>query len=279
MSDPNGSDMVPQKIGNTCQTSAGNESKKRGNAMKGWILTLKARYGSNGAITEWIKQYCECAVWQLEKGETTGYVHYQITLTLKKKNRLTWLKNHFQRTVHGEIINNHERAFEYSQKEDTRVSGPYYWPEPIQPVQDPLEGIELYDWQKELKKKLENKPDDREIMWYFSREGRTGKSKFAKHLYLTMDGVQVCCGKKNDIYHALNQNLKILIVDIPRSQSDYMKNVYTIVEEVKNGMVFSGKYESRIKVFDPPHVIVFANEEPDYDSLSCDRWCVMNIDP
>jgi len=43
-------------------------------------------------------------------------------------------------------------------------------------------------------------------------------------------------------------------------------------------MIYSSKYEGGYKLFNSPHVIVFANAEPKYEALSGDRWKVFNID-
>lgn len=68
---------------------------------------------------------------------------------------------------------------------------------------------------------------------------------------------------------------KLIVVDCPRSQQDYIN--YGAIEQIKNGLIFSGKYEGTQLVFNSPHVIVFANEPPDYSKMSMDRWNVVQI--
>ena len=46
---------------------------------------------------------------------------------------------------------------------------------------------------------------------------------------------------------------------------------YEALESLKNGAMFSPKYESKSKVYDMPHVIVFANWQPDRIGLSIDN--------
>ena len=87
-------------------------------------------------------------------------------------------------------------------------------------------------------------------------------------------------GKKADIMCCImnhDMNIKnIVIFDVPRDNGN--KVSYKSIESIKNGVIFSSKYESGYKIFNSPHVIVFANCEPEYSSLSSDRWVVKNID-
>jgi hypothetical protein len=63
---------------------------------------------------------------------------------------------------------------------------------------------------------------------------------------------------------------KILLLDIPRSLEEYVS--YQGIEEIKNGMFFNTHYEAKMVCYDSPHVVVFANFEPDLSKLSRDRW-------
>ena len=47
---------------------------------------------------------------------------------------------------------------------------------------------------------------------------------------------------------------------------------YAAIENIYNGLISCNKYESCILRYNPPkRIIVFANEEPDYEKLSGDR--------
>jgi hypothetical protein len=54
---------------------------------------------------------------------------------------------------------------------------------------------------------------------------------------------------------------------------------YGAIEQIKNGLLFSGKYEGGQCVFNQPHVIVFANAEPKEEQMSMDRWDIREISP
>jgi hypothetical protein len=85
-------------------------------------------------------------------------------------------------------------------------------------------------------------------------------------------------GKSNDMYHTIskfpNKN-EVFIVDCPRSMQDYIN--YGAIEQIKNGLIFSGKYEGAQLVFNCPHVICFANVAPEIEKMSADRWGIHHI--
>ena len=99
-------------------------------------------------------------------------------------------------------------------------------------------------------------PHPRQIIWwYFDAEGGVGKSTMCRNL-VSNHGAIVQCGKKCDIHYAYNGE-RIAIFEIARAASEYIP--YEAIEDIKNGMLFSEKYESGMKVFEIPHVVVFAN--------------------
>ena len=80
-------------------------------------------------------------------------------------------------------------------------------------------------------------------------------------------------GKKADMSYVVRTDCKTFFMDCPRSkQGEYIQ--YDFLEELKNGYVFSPKYESKVKTFNPPHVVVFMNETPDMEKLSPDRYTI-----
>ena len=49
----------------------------------------------------------------------------------------------------------------------------------------------------------------------------------------------------------------LLVVDFPRSLNRFIN--YRTIEQINNGLVFGGKHEAFLLIFDCPVVIVFAN--------------------
>lgn len=152
----------------------------------------------------------------------------------------------------------------------------------IEYVQDHLpqkavEVLPLRAWQISLTLKLAAEPDDRKIIFIVDRDGNAGKTWFAHYYRQTNEKVQVLLpGKKSDMTYALDTRIRVLFVDAPRSkQGEYLQ--YDFLEEVKNGYIFSGKYESRIKQLERVHIVVMMNEMPDLEKLSADRYDIVEV--
>ena len=50
------------------------------------------------------------------------------------------------------------------------------------------------------------------------------------------------------------------------------------MEEIKDGLIYSGKYEGGFANIEHPHVIVVSNFAPELSKLSEDRWNILKID-
>jgi len=130
---------------------------------------------------------------------------------------------------------------------------------------------------------------DRTIYWYWEADGNVGKSFLCKYLVLKYKAL-VLSGKESDIFNAVNITLKdpnaalrLVLVDAPRSKAGWLS--YSAIEKVKDGLFFSGKYNSGddghngMCVFNSPMCIVFANfaAPVGQDKMSDDRWNVSEI--
>lgn len=133
-------------------------------------------------------------------------------------------------------------------------------------------------WQENLRNKLHDEPDDRKIIFVIDEHGGCGKSWFARWWYTKYPELTqlMGVGKRDDLAHAVQQDKKYFFFDVPRTQLEFFQ--YSILEQLKNRIVFSPKYSSRVKVLDHiPYVVVFCNEQPDRTKLTADRFYTMNI--
>lgn len=129
---------------------------------------------------------------------------------------------------------------------------------------------EVSSWQLGLKEILDGEPNPREVIFVVDSVGGKGKSWFAQWYCQKFPPCQVKApGKKVDI--------RVLFVDAPRSKQDeYIQ--YDFLEEVKNGYVFSGKYDSKMKLVTKTHIVVMMNENPSMVKLSSDRYRIISLD-
>lgn len=129
----------------------------------------------------------------------------------------------------------------------------------------------LYEWQKPFVALVQLDPHPRQIWFVVDPKGNGGKSTFCTYLEALHDNVQVMKpGRKMDMAYDFIEETRILLMDCPRSRADVLQ--YDFLEEVKDGRVFSTKYEPVTKRPGPCHVIVFMNEPPDRTKLSLDRF-------
>jgi len=136
----------------------------------------------------------------------------------------------------------------------------------------------LKPWQQRLWDRLEEEPDTRKVIFVVDFIGNQGKTWFARYYCNKKEKASIILpGKKADMAYVLDPLSRVIFVDAPRSkQGDFIQ--YDFLEEVKNGYVFSSKYESEIKKFGNVHLVVMMNEQPDRTKLSQDRYEIVEID-
>lgn len=139
----------------------------------------------------------------------------------------------------------------------------------------PLVGVTLRPWQSSLMSKLEGEPDSRKIYWYHDSVGNCGKSWMATYLARNHGALVITGGKATDIAHAYD-NHGIVVFDIARA-TDIEHVSYGAMEDLKNGRIFSPKYDSCIKYFPIPHMVVFSNVPPPVGKFSEDRLEVIDL--
>ena len=131
--------------------------------------------------------------------------------------------------------------------------------------------LPLRAWQQLVLDYISQPIHPREVVFVVDTKGNAGKSYLAALVESQYDNVQVMRpGKVADMAHEYDETTKILIVDVPKSKVEHFQ--YDFLECVKDGRLFSPKYDSLTKRFPSPHVLVFMNEEPDDSKLSSDRY-------
>lgn len=140
----------------------------------------------------------------------------------------------------------------------------------------PVPSYPLYPWQQELNSKLNRPPDDRKVIFVVDPTGNQGKSWFAKY-YCSLhdDAFYMRPGKHADMAYILPLTMRVVFLDCTRSQLEFMP--YTFLEELKDGLVQSTKYECVMKKYPAVHVCVLMNQPPNESALSADRYDIKII--
>ena len=118
--------------------------------------------------------------------------------------------------------------------------------------------------------------NDRTVMWIVDEVGGLGKTEFAKWLIVNRDAFWCDGGKYADIACAYQME-KMAIFDLKKSVTAECWP-YKAIEALKDGMCFSGKYQSCAKLGTKAKVLVLSNVYPDISQLSRDRWQIWHYD-
>jgi hypothetical protein len=235
-----------------------------------WCFTLNNYTEENiSSIVSIFKDKAKLYIIGDEVGEL-GTSHLQGYVEFKSKCRPVGLfefKPHWEKCKGTRSDN-----IAYCSKEKVLCS--YNVPKPIKIIAN------LYEWQKNIENIYLDEVDDRVIHWFWEREGNKGKSAFIKYMIVKHHCLFCSGGKHSDIMNLVfNQDMdmcKGVFFDIPRANKGHIS--YASLEAIKNGLVCNTKYETGYKVFNSPHVFVFANFPPDdEDMLSDDRWSIVEL--
>lgn len=142
-----------------------------------------------------------------------------------------------------------------------------------------MDDADLYPWQITLRDVLvAQPPDDRSILFYVDPSGGSGKSFFQRYMLTYQSDITqlLSLGKRDDIAHAIDPTKSVFLFNIPRQGMEFLN--YNILEQLKDRVVFSPKYDSGTKfITSNPHVVVFSNEDPDMEKLTADRYVIERL--
>lgn len=276
---------MPRVVQNSAaEGNTSSSAQKQPNPNNRWCLTLNnyTKKEHEELITNLVRISSRWIVGQ-EVGDS-GTPHLQGYWEFKddKRGRPSELKlshnrTHFERAKGSDVQN-----WKYCSKEEKFKEDGFTRTWKIQNKILQIKVIseeEMYDWQKRLKNTVERDmitPNDRKIYWLYDTDGNKGKTSMAKWLVLKKDFGYLNNAKTSDIcFYAKESPKEGYIFDFCRSNEDHIN--YQAIEQLKNGILFSPKYESGTLLMDPPIIICFANYPPDKDKLSQDRWTIKKL--
>ncbi len=147
-------------------------------------------------------------------------------------------------------------------------------PPPIISVED----SELRQWQAELEERLTQDPNDRQVDFMYDTDGGKGKTWFAKYFlskYPQRTQILSPC-RRDDLAYMIDESKSVFFINVPRGGMEHLQ--YVVLEMIKDQLVVSPKYQSRVKRLGKCHVVVMCNEEPNYEKMSEDRFNVVRLD-
>lgn len=261
-----GNSSHTEEEGNTATSS----SKKQPSRKTFYTFTVFNYETIEEELNRQLKNVCKKYLYGRETCPSTNKKHLQGFLHLKKAMRITELKligkPHLESCKGDEDSN-----IQYCSKEGDVVK--YGFPKELKLI------TPSHQWELEILEILKTEPNNRLVHWYWSEEGGIGKSQFCKYLVATMSCVFIDEGKKSDIMFSIMEadmdKCNTVLFDVPRDNGNNVS--YKSIESIKNGMIYSPKYESKYKLFNSPHIIIFANKPPQLEKLSNDRWVVKEI--
>lgn len=215
-----------------------------------------------------------------EVGES-GTPHLQMFVEFKNATTFQSLKKLNERLHIEKAKGSIEENKKYCSKDKDFETNIFTLEEQI--LKEEYKDVVWKDWQAKIIKIICEKPNKRKIHWFWEEVGNIGKSYICKYISLKYNAI-ICSGKTGDIFYQVNtwrqQNtseaqIPPCIIDAPRSEFAHIN--YAAIEALKNGFIYSGKYEGGKVHGLSPHVIVFANSPPKVDAMSQDRWDIVYL--
>lgn len=126
----------------------------------------------------------------------------------------------------------------------------------------------LRPWQSEMWNIIKNCPRGK-IIWVYDAAGLAGKSELIKWISINHGALFLTSAKTADIANSWNYQ-SMVVVDNSRAAENYFN--MDAMERLASGLVYSPKYEGASKMAISVTVAIFANCEPNWETLSVGRW-------
>lgn len=257
--------LVPEGGNTRLPLESAPMTSKRISPSKSWCFTLNNYLDhQRGSLAEIFENFDMQYIMGYEIGDSgtphiQGYVHHE-TLKFRPIEKINVLEDfhpHWEKCK-GDMKSNYlycSKGGDFITNIDPETIG----------IEEELEYNEPYGWQLDALNDIEGKPDKRTIHWYYGPPG-IGKTDFVRYLCIKKNAL-LTGGKATDMkYMMANSKVKpkLIVMDVAMSE---MKDIdYTGIEQCKNGLFASPKYESCMYMQNPPHMMVFANYPPTTNS-------------
>jgi len=255
--------------------------------LSGWDFTLGCEYATREEVVAFLKEHCKHWAFQKEKGEQTGFEHWQVRISLGVKRR----KDEFialgksagitKWRVSPTSTDNRlpAKAF-YILKPETRIDGPWTSDDEVIYIPKQIRDIELRAWQAQIVRDA-TQWDQRHINVVLETVGNKGKSILVT--YCGVNKIGRAIPPVNDYKDIMRMVMdmptsSLYLVDMPRAiEQKKLREFFAGLEELKSGHAWDDRYSFKEKWFDCPNIWVFTNVMPNLAYLSADRWVIWHI--
>lgn len=267
----------------------------RGDQFKWWagFITPKTPCEHEEVVT-WLQRFTKRWTFQLEKGSVEGKLHYQFTLELKSRMRKHQVVNSWRQAdeIDVDVVHDKEAAWNYAEKDDTRVDGPWSSEDGNEPEGSRKVYETPHNWQKLLAEYMAAPQCDaqrRIINLVIDPLGEAGKSSFIKFcrwhkiagsLGVPKEGEKIIQEALKQ-YEASKKTIRAWTINIPRDYPEKkLVELWTGLETVKDGSYRDARYDSKSYEVNEPHVVVFTNEDqsPRLTSGRVVKWLIFQGD-
>ena len=273
------------------------ESSKRQSPCVTWDFTAWcSRTGEEPyAFFTTLKKHFKSCTWSLEKAPTTGALHWQGRGNLFKKLRESKesaeIANELGFAYFKPTSKDNVNNCSYQEKAASHVAGPWDFKNPPPLKTSDVSYIEscLHElpFLQELIKMLEAPIDPRQIIWIYDEIGNSKKS--ASQAYLSYKGlleILPFVDNHKDLLqfaygfaHKRAYGINIARGCAPKDDRERKEFASFIagLESLKDGFVYDIRNYAKKEYMERPHVVVFANCKPIFDSATRDRWKLLRI--
>lgn len=280
---------MPSVTGRTSAAKGPAAERKMTKSCCVWDITIKCEGNPHPFILELCRKLAKKWSFQKEQGEGTGYLHWQLRLSLYKKKTFDALKDLLNKEdlegyhLTPSSTNSLKGESFYTVKEDTRVEGPWTdrdeTPRSLKTCTK-METSGLHPWQAKLLDLVKDY-DDRSIHVVIDKQGNSGKSALCKWVWVNRLGQPVpSMTSAEDLVQFVMcmPESQLYIIDMPRAQKKKsLYGMYSGMENLKNGLLYDKRYKGQFKYINEPNIIVFTNTAPKLRYLSQDRWKLWTI--
>lgn len=265
---------------------------KADNAIYCWDITWKyIEDEPREEVQDWCETHCDKWAFQLEKGQKTGYMHWQLRVSLITKARVPPKLSAGAR--YSPTSNENRNNFDYVTKDHTRLEGPWKWDEFVEkfiPWHLKDKELSLWPWQQVVwdSANIENR-NERQINVIVDEIGCQGKSVISSLMDLHGRGYDITAWNdfkivtqslQNILSTEKNRDPKVLIFDLERGRNQQeLAGLYTAIERIKKGKVEDWRYKHQKWWYHPPVIWVFMNTMPLRSLCTNDRWVFWTINP